>query len=273
MQTALGDVEMVHGTGGDGPPTRLSSKVQMYPHGFSELPLAADPTPPIGKPSSVAGRPFWLLRTLSLTILTGAQVTETLHIPREVWFQKSVRISALPVKMQACATLQAGLRELRSMDSEDRQPVLKALTEFTTACAAVAKSMAKALENDQGEEEGGDEAAAASTGSWGNRVKSLGRNAMANMLAGSSGKLDDATYVQQLYAVMDQVQVMDGWLREFSAIESPNGTEAAILDRLHTVSHFLETTVCPWVLRDLDACMERYMKKSRESFTRVFGKA
>ena len=146
MQTALGDVEMVHGTGGDGPPTRLSSKVQMYPHGFSELPLAADPTPPIGKPSSVAGRPFWLLRTLSLTILTGAQVTETLHIPREVWFQKSVRISALPVKMQACATLQAGLRELRSMDSEDRQPVLKALTEFTTACAAVAKSMAKALE-------------------------------------------------------------------------------------------------------------------------------
>lgn len=52
-------------------------------------------------PLSLPRQPYWQMRIIRNTILTGGYLTPNLYIPRNIWFQSGVKISGLQIKFSA----------------------------------------------------------------------------------------------------------------------------------------------------------------------------
>lgn len=103
-------------------------------------------------PESFMLRPFWLMRTLSTTIIhpKGGFVTTRMFVPREVWQSSGVKLKAVEDKIANCDLLTAALGRLAGVDTYDADAIMDELLSFEEVMERVQAALSKKLGSDVG---------------------------------------------------------------------------------------------------------------------------
>jgi len=98
--------------------------------------------------------------------------------------------------------------------------------------------------------------------SWGTKIsksmEKLGKKTTGVGLAGE----DISPYVDLLIKVFNAAQIQEQWLNY-----AEENNEPMVGARLRRIGVFWATVICPFVVRDLEVLIEKFMKKMRQSIT------
>jgi hypothetical protein len=251
------------------------------------------PAPPDLNPPEWAHRPFWLMMMLERTMSIGGHLTPGLYVPKYVWFQPGAKLFAQPAKIAFCQNLSSYLQELSAIDLNNTKLLVEGLDLFieraekeksilakhlphNSSSASTVLGYDKKIASSGGSGASGElytNATTASTGKYlSGKLFGFGKSLYKSVsgVVGSQKKeeIGDTYYVPCLILVLRQCQFLDDWLTWF---EKSQGPKAAI-DRIEKISFFFYFVVCQFVLQDLNILLERYMRKARESLSRLFPK-
>ncbi|KAL0488357.1 laminin subunit gamma [Acrasis kona] len=242
----------------------------------------------IQPPQQSIHRPFWLMKTLSLTMIEGGYLTPGLYIPKSVWFQNGAKLFGQQAKINFCCNISNSLQELSKIDKGNKKLLLEQLNKFITHMEREQKELNKQLPSSSANPSGTSQAkdisekkqelynANASTSSASKYLsskmfgfgKSIYKSAMGLVANRTKEDTTEHPYVPWLISIFEHAQFLDNWIVHFE--KEPSGD---VNERLEKISSFFYFVLCHFVLQDLNILLERYMRKSRESFSRLFPKS
>ena len=228
---------------------------------FEELPIATMncPLPP---PNAMLRRSYWLMRAWAKSMVTGGYVTPQLYVPRKLWYQAGVKLSAIPQKIDCCTQVLDQLLKLPQEDRDNQAGFVQTLSAFCKQLDDIQRSLDKHLHCVVGIKK--DESEATDIRSkkqrFASRMKRLGSTISkgATRLTNKANVEDNTAYVELLLEVFQHAQFLDEWLDLY-----PDPPISTKLDR---ISQFFYEVICRFVLEDFNVLVERYMSLSCKSF-------
>eukprot|EP00033_Pygsuia_biforma_P004545 GCRY01004985.1.p1 GENE.GCRY01004985.1~~GCRY01004985.1.p1 ORF type:complete len:322 (+),score=48.54 GCRY01004985.1:91-1056(+) len=209
-------------------------------------------------PSSPLQRPFWLMRVLAESMLSGGFFTQTLYVPREIWYQANVKLSSIATKFDTCEILLGCLQKLSKEDVSASSDLLEKLAEFCAVLDDIHSTLSKSLsfipppnEKDAG-------------GKFSDRMKRKA-TAFASNIAKATVE-DDSEYIGILTRIFIKAQFLTKWISDHEAVMADEAvrSQTSELPEIHThfqrVSQFFETVLCNFVIHDFVSLLSRYMK-------------
>jgi hypothetical protein len=265
------------------PPPQTTFQIPVFTVQFIEEKVTPTTQEQLQPPKLPAHRPFWLMKTLAQTMLEGGHLTPGLFIPRSVWFQNGAKLFGQQAKIAFCQNLSNYLQELSKTDINNIKSLSDNLDKFIERAEKEQKELNKQLPSNtdknftSNEKSKQDLYVAATTTSTGKYLsskmfgfgKSIYKSAMGLVANRTKEDTTDHPYIPWLISIFEHSQFLDGWITHFEN----QGNPKAIQDRLEKISFFFYFVLCHFVLQDLNILLERYMRKSRESFSRLFPKS
>eukprot|EP00761_Pharyngomonas_kirbyi_P013843 gb/GECH01013872.1/.p1 GENE.gb/GECH01013872.1/~~gb/GECH01013872.1/.p1 ORF type:complete len:366 (+),score=102.50 gb/GECH01013872.1/:1-1098(+) len=212
-------------------------------------------------------RTFWLISLLLRTMRNGGFLTPELYISKAVWTQEGAKIAATQAKAEFCSRMTDELRILKRKDPKNPQELCPSLDEFLLKSEGIHDVLIRkhpSLSNTGDQSTGGKllsfgRSIARGAGSW-----TMGL--VANR-GNKSSKHDNEPYVPWLIMLLEESMFLDDWLEH---CREQNNQEAT--QKLERISVFMYNHVCIFVLHDLNHLLDRYLRKTRESLSRLFPK-
>ncbi|KAI9201941.1 uncharacterized protein BJ171DRAFT_193198 [Polychytrium aggregatum] len=237
---------------------------------------------------------FWVFRLLLKTMTYGGYVTPRLHVPRQMWFQSGIRLTAMDAKMTTCEVLIRQIDQLRAVGGTNMNELLHELQDMEIVTDDLKVSLAKRLRFVDDKSGGGDDSAGYTTigrggggGSGGTlgRASTLTRETLGRATTATKDKLTDwgsklsksvekltisrsqkvsdiSTYVYLLSKLITESQFIEDLLTHFESAPAYNLNSLALM-RLRNIAKFYATVVCPFIVRDFEVLLERFLKKMR----------
>ncbi|CAB1117750.1 unnamed protein product [Ectocarpus sp. CCAP 1310/34] len=257
---------------------------------FSQMDLDAHQSTLEAEPTHPARRSYWVLRLVRTTILYGGYLTPKLYAPKEVWTQVGVKVSGFAPRIDALeSVLYMIIDQIKDLpkpvDAEARKEAAEVMRTFRQQAHKLQTDLSRhfpyvvqvdplGLAKELGPK--------SNLGRLNSVMKNIGRNmknsavvAVERIGAGINGKhVDDglAYYKQVVSELCSECQVFDSWFVHLQDQMAKNDTEEMdeLLVELHLVSSFMREVVCAIVLRDLESLVDRYLRKMRKSFARMY---
>ena len=256
-------------------------KIEFQEEVLPSVPISMDP------PNDLAHRPFWLMTHLYQTMTVGDYLTPGLFVPKAVWFQSGAKLLGIQAKIAFCQNLSNLLQELSVVDRSNTKLLLETLDEFIERSDREKSILMKQLPHMHGSHGGpglmADKKVSNSAELYSNTTTSSTGKYLSGKLFGFGKSLyksvsdmvasqkkeetEDSQYVPWVASILLQCQFLDKWLTEYEKC-GPK----AVVDRIEKIAYFFYFAVCQFVMHDLAILLERYMRKSRESLSRLFPK-
>jgi hypothetical protein len=291
-------------------------------------------------PASITDIPYWTLRNIKRSIISGAYITESVFVPKPVWTQTDVKFAGIPVKTTAFEIL---LRVIESIENSHISADEVSLTPFEISLQ-VAQDELLSLQNQlskpfpyikevdlnvsRGVSTHGvnsvddSTAVSADTGNPGDNDDNFSSRDSISAISRSGGNRSFSSFVSALskgvrkYAevsfhrlsvalpskltseelndytqlivrVCDKTQLFAQWFRQMIDIratitsclsENKTGQNYAmlqyktdsILQSLIVISGVMRDVLCEIFLRDVEYLLDRYLMKTRKSFSRMY---
>ncbi|KNC49540.1 microtubule interacting and transport domain-containing protein [Thecamonas trahens ATCC 50062] len=218
---------------------------------------------PLPPPNEMMRRSYWLMRVWAKTMVSGGYVTPQLYIPRRMWYQTEVKLSAIPQKIDCCSQVLDQLLKLPQEDRTNHPQFVLTLGNLCKQLDEIQRSLDKHLHCVVGIKE--DKAAVQEIRTkkqrFASKMKRLGSTISkgATRLTNKASVEDNTAYVELLLEVFQRAQFLDEWLDLYAA----DAEVASLLDR---ISRFFYEVVCTFVLEDFNVLLERYMRLNRKTF-------
>lgn len=284
-------------------PKRRMSKV---PFNDKMNPKSLNIEPREEPPSSSMLRPYWLLRVLRKVILNGGYLSQKLFVPKLVWSQYGVKFTGLSAKTSAFEQLLISVRsrvflaEPLVSDTDGSANTLTELKSLSRDLAQLQNNLSKPLpyirEITINKENTSSPARTSNVGRLSNMVSNIGKNVfkyaeVSYQRIGASlpTRMDDedlGNFATLAADLCDKCQILCHWSldveTEYKSLkETPNSQNdyhlkhrllvlEEVLSELQIISCFIRDVVCEILLRDTEFLLERYMRKMRKSFSRMY---
>jgi len=219
-------------------------------------------------------RPFWLMRILRTSMQHGSYMSPDarVFVPRRVWLQKGGRFAAMSAKLDCAQCLVAELQKVRAVpDFQQATPVGKELERFCETLDALQTSLARLLPCVPETKGNAAETSKSTMSSLTERFKGLAKTldkTAARLGAMPSRPNDPTEYVSALVGVFDACAFLEEWIDFYIKAASSTSTGAEVLERLHRCATFFYEVVCAFVIQDLDALIQRHMRKALVGFVK-----
>jgi len=240
-------------------------KDTMFLKFVEESPIGSYPDPP---PAFPVYRPFWLMKVWVNTMTKGGYLTQRIYVPPSLWYQGGCKFSALQTKISSCETLLEAMSKLKESEITNTDLLIKELDVFCSNLDVIQNGLHFHLSFIA------EIKIETKSPGWGSRIKKLG-----GVLAKSAVRLapsqreEGNDYIQALQTLFEEAQFFVDWLDHFnSPVGSPNFAAVAILSKIRRVSDFFWSVICAIVIRDFNALLERYMRKSLTGFVKLHPK-
>ncbi|TPX71134.1 hypothetical protein SpCBS45565_g01226 [Spizellomyces sp. 'palustris'] len=256
-----------------------------------EAVMMADPSiaePPEPPPSNPELRVFWLMRLLARSMTTGGFLTNGLYVPREVWIQSGAKFTAMETKLAACNEV------IKEIDILDEREITKT-DEMARKLMSVLKSLEHAkktlskklrfidLDSRSGPSsplvtESNVSLASTSSSSTSSLLspslipldqKQSRFTSWGSKLSKSMEKLtkerpaDSILYIETLLRFFSAAGRLEKVLIYYSSLP-PVRNVPVVLARVRGCVRLLWGVFCMFVGRDLEALLERFLKKGRQ---------
>eukprot|EP00742_Colponemidia_sp_Colp-10_P003384 GILJ01003604.1.p1 GENE.GILJ01003604.1~~GILJ01003604.1.p1 ORF type:complete len:345 (+),score=34.92 GILJ01003604.1:51-1085(+) len=234
---------------------------------FEEEPIPTDSVRDV-PPQAPSHRPYWLMRVLARILATGGHLTSRIYIPKAIWQLEGAKLAGLNVKMDACEALLDRLKQIESLDFDHADRLSKELDSFCTFINTVQNNLSRHFSYiHEATDDKKDEVVKSS---FGQKMKALGASLakgatrLGNVAVKTSSS-DNSRYMQLITEVMEKSQFLEGWL---SMAETEGWTNC--IPKLSRVGDFFYSVICALVMRDCAIILEKYIRKVRESFARLY---
>jgi len=241
-------------------------------------PILGYGSPPPPEPQlptvSTIRRPFQLMRRIQATTINGGYLSSRLYVPRSMWFQTGVKLSAVETKIRMIDLLVGGLENLERMSE------LVTTSATSTALQLAGNRFARELELFDGmlddiqntlskklgfvESSKGKRNGQSSLGAWSSKL-SRSFDRMTNAKSVDSPVL----YVENLQRVFTHAQILDHHLSMISGdvVPSPypnldSDLRLQIEQRLRRSSDFFASVICRFVMRDISLLIDKHVKRA-----------
>eukprot|EP00128_Syssomonas_multiformis_P015764 Colp12_sorted_trinity150504_noHs@6505 len=231
------------------------------------IPRGSMPEPP---PNSIYHRPYWLMRVLVRTMVTGGYFTHRLYVPRSLWLQQGAKLTGVTAKYLTCDTIHMYLLKLEKENIRDLSNWKALEAELEDFCGVLDKmqnSLATKLAfvpELKTEPAPGTATTISAMKDLGHLISKKFNQAQHNLLKEKIP--DDSNYIELLINVLQKAQFLEEWLSFF---ETSHDDCEGILAKLKRISDFFYSVVCAFVIRDFHALIDRHMKKMRQNFFTV----
>ena len=229
---------------------------------------AAKPPAPAPTGADEWRRPFWLMRILLTSMQHGGYMSPDarVFVPRKVWLQKGGRFAAMTAKLDCAQCLVAELGKVQAAVKDFKQPaqVTPELDRLNETLDALQASLARLLPCVP-EPKGGGAAAdkdGSSMSKLTERFKGLAKTldkTAARLGAMPAKASDPSEYTSALAGVFGAFGFLEAWMGYYVPLGAKHGD---VLERLHRCVTFLYDVVCAFVIQDLDALIQRHMRKA-----------
>eukprot|EP00322_Chrysochromulina_rotalis_P024030 CAMPEP_0115881804 /NCGR_PEP_ID=MMETSP0287-20121206/28650_1 /TAXON_ID=412157 /ORGANISM="Chrysochromulina rotalis, Strain UIO044" /LENGTH=348 /DNA_ID=CAMNT_0003337807 /DNA_START=29 /DNA_END=1075 /DNA_ORIENTATION=- len=231
---------------------------------------AASPPAPAPMGSEEWRRPFWLMHILRVSMQQGGYVSPDarVFVARRVWLQKGGRFAAMTAKLDCAQCLVTELNKVKSAVADFRLPTLvtKELDRLCETMDVLQTSLARVLPFVPEPKGASTDAANSSMGKLTERFKGLAKTldkTAARLGAMPSKASDPSEYSSALIGVFEAFAFLEVWMEHYVKLGAEQG---AVLERLHRCASFLYEVVCAFVIQDLDALIQRHMRKALSGF-------
>eukprot|EP01065_Artemidia_motanka_P004046 TRINITY_DN11959_c0_g1_i1.p1 TRINITY_DN11959_c0_g1~~TRINITY_DN11959_c0_g1_i1.p1 ORF type:complete len:345 (+),score=96.00 TRINITY_DN11959_c0_g1_i1:54-1088(+) len=240
--------------------------VPAFPVQFVERPPPPLPTESV--PGTIR-RPFWLMRQVSLSMQTGAYLTSAIFVPKAVWYQPGAHtiVKAVGAKIRYCENLCGLIERLLEAGTSSVPVLVRALDAFTEDAEGLLRSLHKDIPKAEQKDR---EAAVPSQHGRAKLLAALRNPREWSSALRPQAREPDATYnsyIPWLVNVFETAQRIDLWIQVFARPE--HGSDA-VIQRLHKISTHFYFGLCAFVVRDMFLLLQRYIKRSQESYSRLF---
>ncbi|EGG24529.1 microtubule interacting and transport domain-containing protein [Cavenderia fasciculata] len=212
--------------------------------------LQSDPIP-----AFASYKPFWLMRVLSKTITGGAYLTPRLYIPKSVWQQTGCKLVAVQTKIQSLAEVSELISKLRSIasSSDSSNPVIDKKN-IDNNSLHFHLSFIPEVKIEKINEK-----------SWAGKMKKFGNSlAKGAVRLAPSSKIEGQDYVGLLNTVFEESQFLESWMNSCESLGNHS-----LATRLKRVGEFFSNVVCAFVMKDFTIMLDRYMRKSLQSYMKL----
>ncbi|KYQ90058.1 hypothetical protein DLAC_11736 [Tieghemostelium lacteum] len=219
-------------------------------------------------------KPFWLMRVLSKTIKSGAYLTNRLYIPKTVWQQTGCKFLAIQTKINSLEVLLECLQSLKKysvdsssspsgipFDKKNMETVSKEMDSFCSQLDVIQNglhfhlSFIPEIKIEKVNESKG----------WAKKMKKFGNSlAKGAVRLAPSSKLEGADYIGLLNSVFEESQFLESWMNCCESLGHSN-----LSKRLNRVGEFFSVVICSFVMKDFTILLERFMRKSLQSFLKI----
>mmetsp|Transcript_61403 Transcript_61403/g.168575 ORF Transcript_61403/g.168575 Transcript_61403/m.168575 type:complete len:530 (-) Transcript_61403:189-1778(-) len=274
---------------------------------IEELDLHENATgPEEPKPTIVTMVPFYHLRLIRQSILFGGYVSAKVFIPKEVWRQHNAKFTGLSTKVSAfeellfqiCHSVVPVELPSKDSDAEGWQRALTALNVMLEHLHKSSVSLARSFNYLEASEKDTSAEVGESGVEKGHYLKMFQKGAMdvlkttvvnptltayKRVEAAVPGRITTealAHYAELVAEVCLKSQVFDVWLKRVGADGSSDDSATAVPSALLLkqkvrkclleVSKIFHDVMCEMIWRDLQRLLERYLRKMRKSFARMY---
>eukprot|EP00301_Raphidiophrys_heterophryoidea_P002243 c11050_g1_i3.p1 GENE.c11050_g1_i3~~c11050_g1_i3.p1 ORF type:complete len:337 (-),score=80.65 c11050_g1_i3:40-1050(-) len=216
-------------------------------------------------------RTYWLMRRLETTMNKGGFMTPVFYVPAHIWTQDGMKITAISAKVACCKFVLQRISVLKTFTLTDTSRLVQGLQGFLEEAVVHQNNLSRYL-GFIDEQPAAPSLESGSMGRVGERLRSFGHfvsktairlGTIPTVVPNSEG------YTQLLMEVFRECQIFGVWLLQ--CVEKPS---MPAVEQVHglliQISDFLYNVVCAFVLNDFSSLLDRYLKKSRQTFTRLF---
>eukprot|EP01064_Diplonema_japonicum_P012266 TRINITY_DN19730_c0_g2_i1.p1 TRINITY_DN19730_c0_g2~~TRINITY_DN19730_c0_g2_i1.p1 ORF type:complete len:361 (+),score=58.90 TRINITY_DN19730_c0_g2_i1:66-1085(+) len=233
-------------------------------HFIEQVPPALGTRPEV--PSHIR-RPFWLMKVLSLSVQTGVYITDDLYSPKDVWTQDGgyLFVKGFVAKTRYCEQMVDLMGGFAQVDLTNVDLVAKELDVFMKGAEAALKQLQKEIPNEISK-------STTSTAKFDKQPSQAQRAWSAFRSRINESKKTEPSvaynsYLPWLVSLLEASLALDAWLGYYST--APLNSELAV-HKLSTISSHLYFGFCSFVSKDLFTLLNRYIRKLRESYSRLF---
>jgi hypothetical protein len=232
---------------------------------------AARPPAPCPTGAEEWRRPFWLMGILRTSMLQGGYMSSDarVFVPRRVWVQKGGKLAARDAKLECAQCLVVELQKVRTVFDFRQVPLVsKELERLGETMDTLQTSLARVLSFVPDLR-----SSTASTGGVSISMLTQGFKGLAKTLDKTAARLgampskasNPSEYVRALASVFEHAAFLEPWLEHYVKLvpEQPH-----VLEKLHRCAAFLYEVVCAFVIQDLDALIQRHMRKALAGFVK-----
>ncbi|CAM9941120.1 unnamed protein product [Scytosiphon promiscuus] len=258
---------------------------------FSQMDLDAKQSTLEDEPTNPTRRSYWVLRLVRTTILCGGYLTPRLYVPKEVWAQVGVKVAGFAPRITALDSVIYMIIDKikylpKPVNAEARKEAAQVMRAFRLQAHKLQTDLSRqfpyVVPVDPLVLAKVELGPKSNIGRLNSAMKNIGRNvknsaavAVGRIGAGIQGKhVDDGLpyYKQAVAELCEECQVFDSWFSHLQDQMAKNDTEEMddLLVELHLVGSFMREVVCAMVLRDLEGLVDRYLRKMRKSFARMY---
>eukprot|EP00667_Euglena_gracilis_P022439 EG_transcript_24967 len=238
---------------------RASPRLEPFPFG---QPVPRKP-PNFGAPSDVERRPFWLVKVLYDTMATGAWLTESVYVPKVVWFQTgtTAMLPAVKAKMRFLEAFSELLANLEATRRDNFITLVEQLELFIRSTTALHQKWLRP----QQPASAGDPRPLPATPERSGLPGALGKFwAAGTRMVGGGRKpqvSQEDAYVPLLMVVLFQMQFLAAWQETYE--QRATTTPPQVLAHLKTIAALTYNVVCTFALKDLLLLYQHYMAAMR----------
>jgi len=203
-------------------------------------------------------------------------LTARIYVPPSLWYQGGCKFAALQTKVSSCETLLESLAKLKEIEFSNADLMSKELDVFCSSLDVIQNGLHFHLSFIA------EIKIESKSPGWGSRIKKIGGAlAKSAVRLAPSQREEGNDYIQALQTLFEESQFFVQWLDYFNNATSngnslsssgPGFVSAAILSKIRRVSDFYWNVICAFVIRDFNALLERYMRKSLTSFVKLHPK-
>lgn len=217
-------------------------------------------------PSTKAHRPLWLMYALSLSISNGVHFGKDIYIPKDIWFQSGGKLYCQQAKINYCTALLKALMELQKSDVLDTPTLLHKLDTFLQLAQKEASILQKQLNHPLNY----STEPVTTLSQLGGKVFSFGKSVASTafgLVSGNKNKEEPVkdAYIECLIRVFQRAQFFDSWLSFFQE----RGTNKEIEEKLEEIMDYFNSTLCAFVVHDLNVLLETWLRDSQASFVKL----
>eukprot|EP00475_Leptophrys_vorax_P013417 TRINITY_DN19823_c0_g1_i1.p1 TRINITY_DN19823_c0_g1~~TRINITY_DN19823_c0_g1_i1.p1 ORF type:complete len:748 (-),score=191.75 TRINITY_DN19823_c0_g1_i1:40-2283(-) len=228
----------------------------------SQLLGDSEAEPSLVVPAAAAGKVFLLMRLIRKSIEEGVALTPKIFVPREVWFQKDLKLPAYSVKNTLFAQLLEKLRVV-STNVEDPEKFIKSMAELVDSLATIQNGLAQHLTYIHGIKKA-VEIPNTQIGKFGAGIKKFGHSLVkkATRATAASAKVDsDGGYAGVIMQILALGELFESWEKDL---------EKELVDSLGEVfgrvKEFFREVFLAILLTDLKSMLKKYIKDYNRPF-------
>eukprot|EP00762_Andalucia_godoyi_P003825 ANDGO_08582.mRNA.2 hypothetical protein CAOG_07244 len=238
-----------------------------FPVNFKEIAMPHCNAEEFNVPITSIRHPFFLLRKIRQTLTTGAYLSPNFFVPPEAWDQPHLKFHMSTNKNQFCDGLCTLLVKFSAVDFGDTSSWARAADDFVRSAEILAaQQLSKVIPHiNHWEESSGPSQKKESK--FSEKLWKVG-HAISKFTNSKKQSADNVPYTLWLTKLLERSDFIDGWIAKAEQSKFSHGT----MERLHRISNFYRIVVCYFAIKDTCEVAERYIKKSRESYSRLFPK-